>query len=159
MGMNIYSATFADGTTETRAYGKPLTHAWKLTYYVTKDGADSTKYTKAGFSQSRASAEKHGTQPKRLTVVSLEIVDTKDTGAKPSTAKTPAKPKTAKPFVRGEAVTVALAGFDIPATVFSVGTKNVKLNIDGAADPVAVPFDRVTKVNVATPPAPLSIAA
>ncbi len=152
--MNKYTAEFADGTKIERTFAKALTHAWKVVYYTTAAGEASQHATKSGMALTKAGAEKSLKLSKLFTVVSVEIVETKDEGKVEQKAKK--APKKAKPaFVKGDLVAITLGENEVAVTarVQKIGRVYGYVNIDGVAN--------LAKVRMADikPIAPTPVAA
>lgn len=53
-----YRATFADGHIETRKSHREYAAAWRYSYLVPVEGSDPVRHNRAGFSRTRALAER-----------------------------------------------------------------------------------------------------
>jgi hypothetical protein len=149
--IKLYTATFADASSATRAFAKRLTHAWKVTYRPAGDenGPVTKKY---GFSGSAALAEKHFKLPKRYKLLTSEVVETVETDA--PAKLTTAKPKKVKPFHKGETVMVSIGGGVVTGTVQRVGTKYTYISAERAVNDIKIATEHVRKIE-----APMAVAA
>jgi len=146
----LYRAEFKSGETRERAYSRPLTHAYRVTY--TRNGAQSVK---SGFAGSREKAEKACKLPKACAVETAEIVETTIHDAP---AKINAKPKKTKPFAKGETVVINLGNDSIIGRVKSMRGDHITLTVEGILNDIRVKISIVDKLRDPDP-APLAQAA